>query len=401
MSNSGGIVKRAAGGGGGGVSAPSPPPAPGSPSSSSSRRDFFALPRDATAPIHRCFSRRWLQLLGWALCLIAWYWVLRFDGAPAEGDGDPRPLRAPWRGGAAPPPPPAAPADKCAGVSAAYLEARLTGAVRRRTRPCHQTHVGGSPFTPSTILRVHPCVRPFNPATRSPHADRVLFVIMTGLKEIERLFAVRQTWGSLVPHILAVGEANHSASGMVTLDEVVPHESGDPAKGGYGLVGKHTYHDAQHRTLFGLRHGARSGTWKACDWIVLVDDDTYVNVHELPGFLVGWDPRLPLLFGHIWYGPEMRGRDEGAWPSGGAGIILSRRAADLLAANLYTKLCPFLGLNDVTLGHCATRLGIPMVRLCAGVRGGVRPTPPLPLFDPPSPPTPPFSPSFADPLPHV
>ena len=93
-----------------------------------------------------------------------------------------------------------------------------------------------------------------------------------------------------------------------------------------------------------------------------MDDDTYVNVHELPGFLVGWDPRLPLLFGHIWYGPEQRNTDEGAWPSGGAGIILSRRAAELLAANLYTKLCPFLGLNDVTLGHCATRLGIPMVR---------------------------------------
>jgi hypothetical protein len=177
--------------------------------------------------------------------------------------------------------------------------------------------------------------------------DKVLFIVMSGLFEIERLYAVRETWGSLVPNILAIGEANHTETGMMTLPE---------------LAGKHSYHDAQHRSLLGLKHGATSGQWKHCDWIILVDDDTYVNIHEIPGFLVGWDPRLPLLFGHIWYGPEMRGRDEGAWPSGGAGIILSRRAAEQLSGALYTKQCPFLGLNDVTLGHCATRLGIPMVR---------------------------------------
>ena len=85
------------------------------------------------------------------------------------------------------------------------------------------------------------------------------------------------------------------------------------------------------------------------------------RIFRLPGFLIGWDARLPLLFAHIWYGPEARNSDEGAWPSGGAGIILSRRAAELLAANLYTKKCPFLQLNDVTIGHCATVLRIPMI----------------------------------------
>ena len=251
----------------------------------------------------------------------------------------------------------------CASVAPAYVEARLKGAVARRTRPCHQTHVGGSPFTTSTILRVHPCVRAFGGggagssrvSAATLHMRDVLFIVMSGLKEIERLYAVRETWGSLVPNVLAIGEANHSASGMVTLDE---------------LAGKHSYSDAQHRSLLGLRHGTTHSAYRHCSWVVLVDDDTYVNVHELPGFLVGWDPRLPLLFGHIWYGPEMRGKDEGAWPSGGAGIILSRRAAEMLSAALYTPTCPFLGLNDVTLGHCATRLGIPMVRGGGGGRGG-------------------------------
>jgi len=371
----GGIIKRS------GASHLVPPlPAsaspPGSPSAQRGGGSFSPSVRfeltcaGATA---RYFTRRWLSLLGWLLCCFAWYLALRFDvggaGAGEEGGGGAsRALGVPWRGrgGVGSPAAAPAPVDKCASVTTAYVEARLVGAVRRRTRPCHQTHVGGSPFTPSTVLRVHPCVRPFSPATRLPQADRMLFVVMTGLREIVRIFAVRETWGTLVPpqNILAVGEANHSATGMVTFDEVIPHETDpNPAKA-YRLVGMHSYHDAQHRTLFGLRYGARAPQWRGCDWIILVDDDTYVNVHELPGFLVGWDHRLPLLFGHIWYGPEMRGKDEGAWPSGGAGIILSRRAAEMLAANLYTKLCPFLGLNDVTLGHCATRLGIPMVRCC-------------------------------------
>jgi len=266
----------------------------------------------------------------------------RADGAAEGGAGG---AGAGGAGGGAP-----SDGGGCASVAPAYVEARLKGAVARRTRPCHQTHVGGSPFTTSTILRVHPCVRSFGGASaRLPaatlHMRDVLFVVMSGLKEIERLYAVRQTWGALVPNVLAIGEANHSASGMVTLDE---------------LAGKHSYSDAQHRSLLGLRHGTSHSAYRHCSWVVLVDDDTYVNVHELPGFLVGWDFRLPLLFGHIWYGPEMRGKDEGAWPSGGAGIILSRRAAEMLSAALYTPTCPFLGLNDVTLGHCATRLGIPM-----------------------------------------
>ena len=353
---------------------------PSSPFSAQQRdAGFHGAQREACLPClaRTLCGRRSLQLL---LCIITsfmWAYVLvffepgkeglgggvkvaqhgstlaRFRGEGAEGgSGSAASLSSGGSGSAS-----SSGGGGCASVAPAYVEARLKGAVARRTRPCHQTHVGGSPFTTSTILRVHPCVRAFGGSSRlasaTLHMRDVLFVVMSGLLEIERLYAVRQTWGSLVPNVLAIGEANHRASGMITLDE---------------LAGKHTYNDAQHRSLLGLKHAVSLSAYRHCAWVVLVDDDTYVNVHELPGFLVGWDARLPLLFGHIWYGPEMRGKDEGAWPSGGAGIILSRRAAEMLSAALYTETCPFLGLNDVTLGHCATRLGIPMVRRVGGRR---------------------------------
>ena len=39
-------------------------------------------------------------------------------------------------------------------------------------------------------------------------------------------------------------------------------------------------------------------------------------------------------------------------------MLLTRAAANLLAESLYTPTCPFLGFNDVTIGHCLWSLGI-------------------------------------------
>ena len=236
----------------------------------------------------------------------------------------------------------------CSDIDPSFIADRLKGAVLRRTRPALQTGYGGAPFTPSTILRVHPCARGAW-ELGLPDADRdFVFVVMGGSFYRDRAIAMRATWGTLVPFksIVLFGDVNDTRTGMITLDI---------------LAGKPKYEDAQHRTLEGLIHTMTTGLAGEALWVFLVDDDTYVNVHELPGFLVGWDSRIPLIFAHVWYGPEAREKDEGAWPSGGAGIVLSRRAADLLAEALYSPLCPFLGLNDVTIGHCATKLGIPMI----------------------------------------
>ncbi len=42
-------------------------------------------------------------------------------------------------------------------------------------------------------------------------------------------------------------------------------------------------------------------------------------------------------------------------------MLFTRAAAHMIAQALYTSLCPFEGHDDVTLGYCCWRLGIPQV----------------------------------------
>jgi hypothetical protein len=238
----------------------------------------------------------------------------------------------------------------CDAIAPAFVEARLRAAVARRTVDAPSCGAGGAPFTASSVARVHACARGAWALGFPDLARDFFFLVMGSSLRLRWLNATRRTWASLLPRarVWAVGDARDAGAGLETLPE---------------LAGRASYEDAQHRSLRGLQHAVRAQLLGGARWVVLLDDDTYANALELPGFLVGWDARVPLLFGHIWYGPEWRRGDEGAWPSGGAGVILSRRAAELLADALYGERCPFLGFNDMTLGACATRLGIPMVHV--------------------------------------
>jgi hypothetical protein len=123
------------------------------------------------------------------------------------------------------------------------------------------------------------------------------------------------------------------------------------------LEGKSSYNVAQHRQLKGLIHALSLPENGNFSWIFLVDDDTWINTRELSIFLYGWNPDVPILFGHI-YKNALFSKEKRTWPSGGAGMLLSRAAAVLLASSLYTSECPFDSLNDLTIGYCSWRVGI-------------------------------------------
>jgi hypothetical protein len=93
--------------------------------------------------------------------------------------------------------------------------------------------------------------------------------------------------------------------------------------------------------------------------VLLADDDTFVNPVELAAFTARRRPGFELVTSYVWATPEP---SDGVtrWPSGGAGILLSRPAAARIAAALYTPACPFNRLNDLTIGLCCERLGIPL-----------------------------------------
>lgn len=112
----------------------------------------------------------------------------------------------------------AGPLESCGNVDIAWLEARLAGAVARRTRPCAQTHVGGAPFSPSTILRVNACVRGAWERGAPDVARDFVFVVMGGSVEIERAYALRRTWATLLPEdaVVLIGDIEHKPTRMIT-----------------------------------------------------------------------------------------------------------------------------------------------------------------------------------------
>ena len=261
------------------------------------------------------------------------------------------------------------PAVECATLPAATLQHAVAAVVHARERG----GAVGRAFTAGELAAVHPCVRS---GRRWSARHDVLYLLMGASFHLDRARALRATWARGLSRTLLIGDAADGALGMVTLPE---------------LEGKEDYQDAQHLTLRGLAYamslpsqrrgvvGSSAAAGAASDagvgtggtddsapapWIMMVDDDTFVNTRELEGLLQGWDVEAPLIMGFSWSGPR--------WPrtylSGGAGMLATRSAALLLARHLYTSLCPLLQFNDVTLGACAWKLGIAVVH--------------SPLFDP-------------------
>lgn len=123
---------------------------------------------------------------------------------------------------------------------------------------------------------------------------------------------------------------------------------------------KGTYNDAQHRSLRGFMRlvAARNDVQK---WFIMADDDTWIHTDNLLTVLSQFNEEVPVLVSYVIDGAEWKPGSQHAWPAGGAGIAMSRPAAILLAANLYTGPCGFDYFNDVTVGKCAQHLNISQV----------------------------------------
>lgn len=92
-------------------------------------------------------------------------------------------------------------------------------------------------------------------------------------------------------------------------------------------------------------------------WVLLADDDTFIQVDSLLDFIARYDAEVPALFGYVLSDAHVLGYD---YPCGGAGMLLSAGAYDILAPRLLGD-CPLLAFNDLTLGFCAHSQGIPVI----------------------------------------
>ncbi|CAE6933163.1 unnamed protein product [Symbiodinium sp. KB8] len=139
-----------------------------------------------------------------------------------------------------------------------------------------------------------------------------------------------------------------------------------PRNTGGGFDGlESNYWDAQSRQLDFMRQHPNVSSVRsfgsatmATKWILLADDDTFIQVDVLLDFLAGHDPQVPALFGYMLSDAHVLGYD---YPCGGAGMLLSAAAYDVLASRLLGPECPLLAFNDLTIGFCAHSRGVPLV----------------------------------------
>jgi hypothetical protein len=163
------------------------------------------------------------------------------------------------------------------------------------------------------------------------------FVIMTSKATRELFLAQKRTW---------LRDADRNTTAVWAFSDAYDPLSFDtytlPSL--YGKGG--TWADAQHHQLRGMQWLERTHRVpEAMRWLMLIDDDTWVNRPMLERFVAPLDPALPMLCGHEHVVNHVF--------NGGAGLLLSRPAFDAIASRLYTKTCPFQGTNDNTITACA------------------------------------------------
>uniref|UniRef100_A0A8C5ILM2 N-acetylgalactosaminide beta-1,3-galactosyltransferase n=1 Tax=Junco hyemalis TaxID=40217 RepID=A0A8C5ILM2_JUNHY len=167
---------------------------------------------------------------------------------------------------------------------------------------------------------------------------RVLCWVLTAPQTLEsRARHVRDTW------------ARHCNVALFVSSEPAPQF---PALGlgvpeGRGQL----YRKTARALLFVHRHLRASA-----EWFLKADDDTFVLLDNLRWLLAPLPPQRPLYLGK-----RFRPFARQGYMSGGAGYVLSRGALSRLAPALARGSCGRGGPEeDVALGQCLERLGVPV-----------------------------------------
>jgi hypothetical protein len=96
------------------------------------------------------------------------------------------------------------------------------------------------------------------------------------------------------------------------------------------------------------------------DWVMYVDDDTFVNVAALLSFLDGIPAHLPLLASHMLF--NVTNPPNLAFPVGGAGMLFTRPGLQQLGSVMFTPLCQVRqAVNDITIARCSKPANITRV----------------------------------------
>jgi len=185
------------------------------------------------------------------------------------------------------------------------------------------------------------CLKSSQTAEMRAVLGRSLLAVKTCSKyHKDRLDVVQKTWGPRVPHIDFVSDQEDSTIPTMVLPYTVNTESGHCNKSLAILE--------QFLTKQPLER----------DFLVIVDDDTVLSVARLASLLSCYTAEEgPVLLGQRYGYMAANGKGYN-YITGGGGIVMNRAAAKSLAA------CPCPSEDspdDMHLGMCARRLGIPVL----------------------------------------
>ncbi|CAJ1386853.1 unnamed protein product, partial [Effrenium voratum] len=216
-------------------------------------------------------------------------------------------------------------------------------------------HLGDSSYGDRFLTLAEYDARVGPRAKRRPSASEVLVLVMASHSLQDRVALLEHTWADVqMQRIYLVDDWLNTAPRERQWRPAVALQS----PGSFGV--ESNYWDAQSRQLDFMRsHPSVESLASPVqpNWIMLADDDTFVHVDALLDFVGNYDPHVPALFGYVLSDAHVLGYD---YPCGGAGMLLSAGAYDILAPRLLSE-CPLLAFNDLTLGFCSHSQGIPLV----------------------------------------
>ncbi|XP_069703143.1 beta-1,3-glucosyltransferase isoform X2 [Periplaneta americana] len=193
------------------------------------------------------------------------------------------------------------------------------------------------PQCASYVLEVQPCADPVA-------KESMYFGVKTCSKyHQDRIPIVKNTWAKYAVHIGFFSEEEDKS--IPTIDLGIPNTE-------HGHCGK---------TMAILRYVATfAPTAPDIKWVVIADDDTILSVARLQQLLSCFDSSKTVAIGER-YGYNVQQAPQGYnYITGGGGMVFSIAAVHRIATSAYCQ-CPSNSTpDDMFLGICLARLGIPI-----------------------------------------
>ena len=189
-----------------------------------------------------------------------------------------------------------------------------------------------------------------------PH---ILFVVLTSRAKRHRAVAAWNSWctgvGAMCQFFADApfGDPRPPQLQWTSVKSVLPRRSCCRNKQGFFCSDhRKTTLAAQYRYLPALRLARRSEAFTSgrAQWVVLLDDDSFVFVHRLRGLLSRYDPRTALMLGEF--------KPDRSYACGGAGAVLSRASLVKLDLDLcIARMSQRCSQSDWQLGDCVRKTG--------------------------------------------